>query len=470
MDIFTKAFKQGGVFAMKCCPPYHKNTPKPVQSLSHIHHGLTKQEFDGVEQSLTEMSDESYEYSRLGIYFAVDHILEELHELKIGFGSLISFENNVQAFKGLFNNMDDYFSDIANTKSKKVNKNKLQAKIEAVTSYVEGVMLLKRSSEKDKLLAPLVQIYEEKSDILLNQILKEQENLKNSLQSYEIITIENIYENATQALEKSLSFEHTMLRRSVLERIKIDVGDRNTYWYALQDDKKWTDLYKNDLQSISKHTLEKLRVQLPEIINQYKSLRYLSFTNMIKVLALASNYYGESISANNENKPKNDEDYRKQDLLREQEIEEYNKNNLHSKYFTKTQTPEITHENLKFSSEILSASMNLTMLLNQVSGISNDDYLFLEKHNEYDILRKTNSEMAVIFYNLEKHLYACTINTQDLKTKDIEAYRKKTNNLNGNSYYGMSHFLSEIKEQFTQEYFFGKHNKILDVIDKRKSI
>ena len=60
--------------------------------------------------------------------------------------------------------------------------------------------------------------------------------------------------------------------------------------------------------------------------------------------------------------------------------------------------------------------------------------------------------------------------TQDLKTKDIEAYRKKTNNLNGNSYYGMSHFLSEIKEQFTQEYFFGKHNKILDVIDKRKSI
>lgn len=470
MNVFDHVFTYGGVAAMKVAPPTHKNTPEPIQELILFHHNRTTDKtFEEVIKCLKEMSDESYEYSRLNIQFALEHMIDEIHDIKNSFGSRVIFKNNHEVFVSLFENMVEYFEDMKKQKKKNFNKKMVQAEIEALISFSEGILFLKKSAEKEKDLIPLIEKYETYQKELFVKLDENQNALKILHPKYKPVTVEAIFEAAQKELEHSMKFRYNELNVDTLDRFIIRMGERNQYWYAVQDDKKWEKLYENESQALSTQDLTKCRELLPVIFEQYRNIHHFSFTNMIKVLALCSNYYGDRLSIRNEHQPKDEFEYKsKQDYLN-LEIEEKNKSSLHQLSHKKAQTPEVTHENLAFASKILGASLNLTTLLDDVCGfVSQDNCLYLEKYNEeFDVVRKSDADVAIIFYKDHTRLYGCLIDVVDLNNNKIKSYADVAKDSKGSSFIGMSHFLREIKEPFLQEYFFGKQTTSLNLIDRR---
>lgn len=470
MNVFDHVFTYGGVAAMKVAPPSHKKTPEPIQELSIFHHNRTTNEtFDEIIKCLKDMPDESYEYSRLGIQFALQHILDEIHDLKNSFGSRVIFQNNHEVFVSLFENMVEYFEDMKKQKKKNFNKKMVQAEIEAITSFSEGILFLKKSAEKEKALVPLIEKYETYQKELFTKLDENQKALKILQPKYTPVTVEAIFEAAQKELEHSMKFRYNELLVDTIDRLIMRMGERNQYWYAIQDDKKWKKLYEDERQALSTHDLTKCRELLPVIFEQYQNLHHFSFTNMIKVLALCSNYYGDRLSVRNEHQPKDEFEHKSKQEYLDLEVQEENKSRLHKLSHKEAQKPEVTHENLAFASKILGASLTLTTLLDDVCGFVNqDNCIYLEKYNEeFDVVRKKDADVAIIFYKDHNRLYGCLIDVVDLNNNKIKNYDDVVKDSKGSSFIGMSQFLREIKEPFLQEYFFGKQSTSLNLIDRR---
>jgi len=470
MNVFDRVFTYGGCAAMKVAPPVNKKTPASIQELSIIHHNRTSDEtFDDIIKCLQEMPNESYEYSRLGIQFALQHMLDEISDLKNGFGSKVIFKNNFEAFSSLFEDMIAYFEDMKSEKKKNFNKQMIKAEIEAIITFTEGILFLKKVAEKDNDLVPLIEKYENYQKELLTTLQEHQNALKIINPKYKPVTVESIIESAQKEMEISMAFQYNQLITDTLDRFIIRMGDRNTYWDALQDSDKWKKLYKDERQALSHDDLTKCRELLPVIFNQYRNLNYPSFTNMVKVLALCSTYYGDRMSVRNEHQPKDELEYKSSQQFRELEIKEQNKNGLHKRSFRDVQTPEVTHENLQFASQILGSALTLTTLLDEVCGfINQDNCIYLEKYNdEFDVVRKNDADVAIIFYKEHTRLYGCLIDVVDLNNNKIKSYSDVGRASKGSSFIGMSHFLREIKEPFLQEYYFGKQERPLNLIDRR---
>lgn len=469
-SVFDSVFRNGGFASMKAAPPSNKKTPKAIQQLSILHHGqTTDKEIDAIINEFKNMSPESYEYSRLGILFSIEHILDQLNELRYGFGSLVSFSSAIHIFTGIFNNMIDYFEEMKSIKSKNFNKKMIEAEVEAIITFAEGIMFLKETAKKDTSLLKLIPKYENYQQELLNSLHTHQQALKILKPEYETVTDEYIFKTAKQEMELSMSFDYSSLRCNTLERIIICVGDKKDYWYALQNEDKWKELYSNEYQSLRDDSLVELRSQLPLIFEQYKNLHYLSFTNIVKTLILSSIFYGDKMSARNESQPQNEQEYQHKESTREETIKHNEKEFFRPPYVHKTQTPEITHENLKFAGEILASAMTVDTLIDEVCGLSdNQELLILEKYSaEHDVVRKTNSDIALILFKDHAHINGFSISVTDLEKGNVKSYDELFGKAKSSSFYSMSHFLREIQEAFVQEHFFGKNDKVLKFVDKR---
>lgn len=468
-NIFDTVFKNNGFAAMKVAPPTHKKTPEAIQNLIIFHHGnTTDEEINDVIQECKTMSDTSYEYSRLNLYFAVEHMLDEIDELKNRFFSFLNYSNTSEIFVGIFKNMEQYFEELKKLKVSTFNKNVVKAELEATITYVEGVLLLKAFAKNDNSLVPLISGYEKYRDELLETTKISQKALKVMKADYKVMSTKAIEKKAQSEMITSMKFNYGKLRQEKLERTMLILGDKTTYWYAVQDDKKWKDLYSTGVQNLSSVELNKLKEDLPVIFEQYKTLHYLSFTNMFKTILLAIQYYGESMSARNEVLPKNEYEYETAQHRRNEEIKEIEKSySLYKKTVKEVQTPEITLENLEFASQIISRASNLQVELEKICNPnSSEHYLVLEKHNGYDVVKKTNSDLVIVLYKNEDHIYGCLTNIDELNsnTQPVEEAFKGNK---GNSFISMSHFLKDIKDSFVQEYYFGKQEHVLNFIDKR---
>lgn len=469
-NIFDSVFQNGGFGAMKVAPPTHKKTPKAIQNLIIFHHGNTSdEEFDDISHQCKTMSAESYEYSRLSLFFAVEHMLDELHELKNGYIRFMQYKSTSDIFTGLFSNMEQYFEELKEIKLKTFNKEIVESEIEAIITYTEGVLFLKAFAEKDESLKPLIEKYTAYQQGLLETTKISQKALKVMNPDYKLVSAKAIEKAAQEEMNYSMKFEYSKLNYEVLKGSMIAVGDKKTYWYAIQDDKKWKELYSDGRQALMEHELTKLREDLPVIFNQYKTLHHLSFTNMFKTIVLSVQYYGESMSARNEHRPKNEFEYKMEQERRDQALKEIDDTySIYKKTLPEVQTPEVTLENLEFASQLIAKTMNTQVLLDSVCNINvSEHYLTLEKHNEYNIVKKTDSDVAIIFYENESHIYGCLIDVEDLKNNNIKTIEMASKESRGNSFISMSHFLKDIKSSFVQEYYFGKQEKTLSLIDKR---
>lgn len=468
-DIFNQ-FSITGCAVIKVAQPINKKTPKAIQDLGFVHYEKDKNKtYDAAIKEFKEMSPESYEYSRLGIYHAIEHIMDDLFDLKIDFGQLVSFKTSSDIFVGLFDNMQNYFKDFKEMKSKKINQKIIKYEVEAITSYVEGVLFLKKVAEKDNQMIPLIAQYEDYQKELFAMLESHQQTIQISKPNYKKIEVSDIVQKAQAAMDLSMKFNYSSINYDEMERIMIMVGNRKDYWYAMQNEGKWAKLYEDkNRQSLSEDDLQQLRSQLPLIFEQYKTLHYLSFTNMFKALLVAASYYGSKMASHNEREPKNDDDFNKRQKIRDEEIERDKTEFLHKPISKKVQKPEITLENLNFASDILSAAMTVTTLIDNVCGLtdSSKDFLVLENFNtDYDIVKLTNSDLAILLTKDQEHLHGDLVDVVDLGNIKIPSCIKKQSK--GTSFTGMSHFLKEIKQPFVQEYFFGKQDSILNFVDNR---
>jgi len=469
-DILNQLYGNNGCTVIKMAQPVNKKTPKAIQDLGFVYYEKDKgKTYEAAIKEFKEMSNESYEYSRLGIYCAVDHMLESLFDLKIGFNQLVIFKSSSDVFVSLFANMQEYFEELKTTKTKKINKKLLTAEIEAITSFVEGVMFLKKVAEKDGSLIPLIPTYENYQQDLFTLLDSHQQALKTTKPEYKIVEVADIIKTAQSEMELSMTFNYSNINYDTLKNIMFEVGEKREYWHAMQDEEKWNELYKDKKrQSLSNETLEKLRSQLPLIFEQYQTLHHLSFTNMVKALLVTSSYYGSRLASQNEKQAKNEHEFKELQRILDEEIERDKKKFLHKSVSRKVQPPEITLENLEFASEILTASMTVSSLLDEVCGFidSNQDCLVLERFNEqYDIVKLTNSDLAIILTKDQTNIHGDLVNVIDLENSNMQSCIKKK--AKGSSFSGMSNFLREIKEPFVQEYFFGKRENVLNFVDKR---
>lgn len=469
-DILNQLYGNNGCVVIKMAQPINKNTPKAIQDLGFVYYEKDKNKtYDAAIKEFKEMSNESYEYSRLGIYCAVDHMLESLFDLKIGFNQLVIFKSASDVFVSLFANMQEYFEELKTTKTKKINKKLLTAEIEAITSFVEGVMFLKKVAEKDATLIPLIATYENYQQELLTLLDTHQQQFKAKKPEYKMVEVADIIKTAQVEMELSMTFNYSSINYETLKNIMFEVGEKREYWHAMQDEEKWNELYEDKKrQSLSNETLDKLRSQLPLIFEQYKTLHHLSFTNMFKALLVTSHYYASRMGSNNEREPKNQDEYNQREILRNDEIERDKKEFLHKPVSREIQKPEITLKNLEFASEILTASMTVSTLLDEVCGFidSNQDCLVLERFNDqYDIVKLTNSDLAILLTKDQTNIHGDLVNVIDLENSNMQSCIKKK--AKGSSFSGMTNFLREIKEPFVQEFYFGKRENILNFVDKR---
>jgi hypothetical protein len=365
--------------------------------------------------------------------------------------------------------MQEYFEELKTTKTKKINKKLLTAEIEAITSFVEGVMFLKKVAEKDSTLIPLISTYENYQQALLTLLDTHQQAFKSNKPEYKMVEVADIIKTAQSEMELSMTFNYSSINYENLQSILLDVGGKTEYWYAMQSEEKWNELYEDKKrQSLSKDRLEQLRYQLPLIFEQYQTLHHLSFTNMVKALLVTSSYYGSRMASQNEKQPKNEYEFKEIQRIRDEEIERDKKEFLHKPVSREVQRPEITLENLEFATEILAASMTINSLLDEVCGFtdSNQDCLVLERFNDqYDIVKLTNSDLAIMLTKDQTNIHGDLVNVIDLENSNIQSCIKKK--AKGSSFSGMTNFLREIKEPFVQEYFFGKRENVLNFVDKR---
>lgn len=466
-DIFNQLYGNEGCVVIKVAQPRNKNTPKAIQELGTHYEKTNSKTYNEAIKEFKDMSATSYEYSRLAIYSTMEHIHESFFDLKLGFQSLVLFNSASDVFVSLFKTMDDYFEDIKNIK--KVNKKLITGELEAVTSYMEGVLFLKECAKKDAKLMPLIEQYEKKQQNHITKLMQHQKKFKESQPEYVIRDIDQMLPKAQAEMELSMSFDYSSLDYHNIETIMIDVGGKREYWAAMQDESKWASLYAdNARQSLSKSSLEMLRVQLPLILEQFKTLHHLSFTNMFKALLVTSTYYANKVGSFNEKAPKNEAEFNEHEELRDQEIKYLKESKSNSNLPLETQRPEITIKNLEFANKILTASMTVNTLINNVCGFtdSQQSVLSLESLDaEYDIVKLSNSDMAIVLTKNSGNIHGDLINLTELEHSTvklcIETKRK------GTSFSGMNHFLKEIKEPFVQEYFFGKQATTLGFVDNR---
>lgn len=469
-DILNQLYGNNGCTVIKMAQPINKKTPKAIQDLGFVYYEKDKiKTYEAAIKEFKEMSNESYEYSRLGIYCAVDHMLESLFDLKINFNQRVIFKSASDVFVSLFANMQEYFEELKTTKTKKINKKLLTAEIEAITSFVEGVMFLKKVAEKDATLIPLISTYETYQKELLTMLDLHQQTLKTTKPEYTIIEVADIFKTAQAEMELSMTFNYSSINYETLQSVLLDVGGKTEYWYAMQNEEKWNELYDDKKrQSLSNASLEQLRYQLPLIFEQYQTLHHLSFTNMVKALLVTSSYYGSRMASQNEKQAKNEHEFKELQRIRDEEIERDKKEFLHKPVSREVQRPEITLENLEFATEILTASMTVSSLLDEVCGFidSNQDCLVLEQFNEqYDIVKLTNSDLAIMLTKDQTNIHGDLVDIVDLGNSNMQSCIKKKSK--GSSFSGMTHFLREIKEPFVQEFYFGKRENILNFVDKR---
>lgn len=469
-DIFNSLYGNNGCTVIKMAQPVNKKTPKSIQDLGFVYYEKDKTKtYNAAIKSLKEMSAIDYEYSRLGIYCAVDHMLESLGDLKMGFGQLVDFKTTTDIFVGLFATMEEYFEEMSQVKPKKINKKLVKAELEAATSFVEGVLFLKKVAEKDNSLIPLISKYEKIQQAVLDQVHSHQKALKETKPEYVVVENETIFKDAQVELDISMKFKYDTITFENFNKIMLEVGGKREYWHAMQDQAKWDELYKdNSRQSLSKDTLKEFRVLLPVVFEQYQTLHHLSFTNMFKVLLVTSTYYASRMGSFNEKLPKNENEYYEHEIERLEEIERNKKEYIHKQPPKLTQKPEITLENLEFASQILSASMSVSSLIDEVCGFidGNKVCLSLENFNDtYNIVKLSNSDLAILLTKGQDHIHGDLVDILDLETSDIKVSIGKKSK--GTSFVGMTHFLREIKEPFVQEYFFGKQETVLSFVDKR---
>lgn len=466
-DIFNQLYGTEGCVVIKVAQPLNKKTPKAIQDIGTHYEKSNSKTYDDAIKEFKTMSATSYEYSRLAIYSAMEHIKESLFDLKFGFKTLVVFNSASDIFVNLFKTMDDYFDQLKTIK--KINKKLIAGEVEAVTSYIEGVMFLKEVSKKDATLIPLIAQYEKNQQAHINKLMQHQQTFKSTKPEYAIVDIDQMVKTAQAEMELSMTFNYSSLDYHNIENIMIEVGDKREYWFAMQDEKKWTALYAdNARQSLTQSSLDMLRVQLPLIFEQFKTLHHLSFTNMFKALLVTSSYYGNKVGALNEKAPKNDTEFDEHEVLRDQEIRHLKTNNIHANPPELTQKPEMTLKNLKFASEILTTSLTVNTLINDVCGFTDSQQTLLSLENldaEYDIVKLSNSDMAILLTREAGNIHGDLINLVDLESNTVKSCIDKERK--GTSFSGMSHFLKEIKEPFVQEYFFGKQTTTLGFIDNR---
>lgn len=469
-DILNQLYGNNGCTVIKMAQPINKKTPKAIQDLGFVYYEKDKSKtYEAAIKEFKEMSNESYEYSRLGIYCAVDHMLESLFDLKIGFNQLVIFKSASDVFVSLFANMQEYFEDLKTTKTKKITKKLLTAEIEAITSFVEGVMFLKKVAEKDVSLIPLIATYEKYQEELLTLLDAHQHAFKSTKPEYKMVEVSDIIKTAQSEMELSMTFNYSSINYETLQSVLLDVGGKTEYWYAMQTEEKWNELYEDKKrQSLTKDSLEQLRYKLPLIFEQYQTLHHLSFTNMVKALLVTSSYYGSRMASQNEKKAKNEHEFKELQRIRDEEIERNKKDFLHNPVSREVQRPEITIENLEFATEMLAASMTVSSLLDEVCGFTDgtQDCLVLERFNDqYDIVKLTNSDLAIMLTKDQTNIHGDLVNVIDLENSNMQSCIKKK--AKGSSFSGMTNFLREIKEPFVQEYFFGKRETVLNFVDKR---
>lgn len=466
-DIFNQLYGTEGCFVIKVAQPHNKKTPKAIQEFGTHYEKTNSKTYDAAIKEFKDMSATSYEYSRLAIYLAMEHIQDSLFDLKIGFKSLVSFNSTSDVFVSLFKTMDDYFAQLKTIK--KVNKKIISVEVEAVTSYIEGVLFLKEVAKKDATLVPLIAQYEKNQQNHIDQLMNRQQTFKAKKPEYVIIDVSQMLTIAKAEMELSMTFNYSSLDYHNIETIMIDVGSKKEYWAAIQNEEKWASLYTNNTrQSLTKSSLDMLRVQIPLILEQFKTLHHLSFTNMFKALLVTSNYYGNRIGALNEKAPKNETEFNEHEELRAQEIKYLEATHWNSNMPLETQKPEITIENLKFANQILTTSMTVNTLINNVCGFidSQQPLLILERFDaEYDIVKLSNSDMAILLTKNSGNIHGDLINLTELANSTVKLCMDSKRK--GTSFSGMTHFLKEIKEPFVQEYFFGKQSTTLGFIDNR---
>lgn len=469
-DIFNSLYGNNGCTVIKMAQPVNKNTPKSIQNLGFVYYEKDKTKtYNAAIKSFKEMSAIDYEYSRLGIYCAAEHMLESLGDLKMGFGQLVDFKTANDVFVSLFATMEEYFEDVSKIKPKKINKKLVKAEVEAATSFIEGVLFLKKVAKKDNSLIPLISKYERIQQAVLDQVHSHQKVIKEAKPEYVVIENETMFKDAQVELDISMKFKYDTITFENFNNIMLEVGGKREYWHAMQNQEKWDKLYEdNSRQALGKDTLKELRALLPVVFEQYKTLHHLSFTNMFKVLVVASTYYASRIGAFNEKLPKNEIEYNEHEIERLEEIERNKKEHIHNSPPEKTQKPEITIKNLEFASQILSASMTVGSLIDEVCGFTdgNQICLSLEDFNEtYNIVKMSNSDLAILLTKGQDRIHGDLVDLNDLEISDITASIGKKSK--GTSFVGMTHFLREIKEPFVQEYFFGKQEAVLSFVDKR---
>ena len=470
-DILNQLYGNNGCVVIKMAQPINKNTPKAIQDLGFVYYEKDKSKtYAAAIKEFKEMSNESYEYSRLGIYCAVDHMLESLFDLKIGFNQRVIFKSASDVFVSLFANMQEYFEELKTTKTKKINKKLLTAEIEAITSFIEGVMFLKKVAEKDVSLTPLISTYENYQQELLTLLDTHQHAFKSTKPEYKMVEVADIIKTAQAEMELSMTFNYSSINYETLQSILLTVGEKSDYWMAMQNQQVWDELYAdpNFRQALRKKELETLRAQLPLIFEQYQTLHHLSFTNMVKALLVTSSYYGSRVASQNEKRAKNEHEFKELQRIRDEEIEQDKKAFRHKSVSSEVQRPEITIENLEFATEILAASMTVSALLDEVCGfsVSNQDCLVLERFNDqYDIVKLTNSDLAIMLTKDQTNIHGDLVNVIDLENSNMQSCIKKK--AKGSSFSGMTHFLREIKEPFVQEFYFGKRENVLNFVDKR---
>lgn len=456
------------VTVLKCSPPVSRKTPEGIQRLS-CYYQMVPSDYKLVVHDVKNMDAVSYEYSRLGIKFGLENIIEDLHEKASQMSSLIYFKDNKEIFQSVFENMVKYFEEVKSKLKNKISKKYIKDQIDFATMFSEGVWLLGNCAKFDITLTPLIQKYKEYENHIFETLQTNQQALHLINNTYKIIEEDVIRDKAYYRMKESFKFDYSALYEDNLTRLSLDAGSRNDYWVAIQNEKTWKEYYeKGILTVLSERDLEVFRTKLPVVFSQYENIEYNSFTNFMKVIALTTKFRGEVLSSRNETRPKDDKEYNEKLLAYNLELADYEKYGLGLRP-RKPQKPDITHENLEFSSRILTSGLNLTILLDSVSGRHQDENCLLLKKSKSNhvVVTKQNSNVAVIFYEDPSMCFGCLIDVNDLDNGKILSFKDACKKSKGSSFHSLSHFLRELQYDWVQEYYFGKNNIVMSILDKR---
>jgi len=416
-------------------PPFHRNAPESFAFMTVFHQGYHDQkDLDTFKNELANASNIHMEYGRLSFLHALSHIQESIAVTSSDMSSLMADSKTPEnCIINIFNDLQEHIETTQKRTAMKMNKSIFTSLQEMIKTYAEGVLFLQKTVEKFPSFHNLLIERKAYLDKLQTYYLDCEDVYALLSKKYVKLGWNHIMELAEIDYETSIAFDYKALDFSDIEKLMIISGDRDVLWFTVQSDEIWAEYIDKKLyRDLIPYEIQQLKQKLPDIIQAYHNMSYLSFTNMLNVLEVCLRFKGHGISIKNE----------------DSKICYLNKKNIEI---------QILQNAREKSDELQSNALKINYLLKSIKEKNQiEDFLSIEFNDaiQKNIIKYDKSDSSIILYDIEDRVYGALVSNIAIGNGEIPSDPYIDESVKGSCFHSMAHFMRELNQDFVQEFYF----------------